>query len=535
MLPSPRRRLLAVVAAAGLAMTACTGVPQDSAAGTELVLADAQELGGYNPVAGHGELGVSPLYEGLLALHSTGDEHLPTLEPRLAASQPTVSKDLLTWDVPLRQGVRFHDGSSLDAADVVATYRAVLDPASASQIATSFAMVRSVSATTVDGAPGVRFVLKYPYADFGARLLLGIAPSEKLDGRPVAESTLNTHPVGTGPYRLTELSADKAVFEAFEGYWAGRPQVTRLTTLYMPDDNSRAQRLAAGDVDGANLPPALARTFEGRQGLRVVRAHTADWRGVSLPADNPFTQDPAVRIALNLAVNRQQMVDTILAGAGTVAHTPVPAIHREGFEPSATFPHDIERARRMLASAGWKPGPDGILTKDGRRASFTVAHTPDDVLRRELATAFAADLRAVGVEVKLEALGWDRIEPQYGSLGIMLGGGDKPYSLDTQLFGALHSPIRGNAYYDNPGGFGSQEMDAALEQARRTASPTRRHELYREIQRRYLANPGYVMLVFTEHAYVMRDDGWETGPLVVEPHAHGVAWGPWWKVQEWRR
>lgn len=532
-------KLAGTAGAAVLALAGCSAPPASPAAaartGDGIVLADGSDLGGYNPINGYGELGVSPLYDGLLALDSTDDTALPGFRPALATALPKHNDDFTVWEVPMRTGVTFHDGSTFDAADVIATYEAVLDPASASEIASAFEMINRVTASTTDAGDSVTFTLNYSYADFPARMLLAIAPEEKLTGGPASESSLNREPVGTGPYTLAELSADKAVFAANPDYWGGAPQVARLTTVHLPDDNSRALRVKAGEFDGTSITPTLASAFVNTPGYSVVTARSADWRGVSLPADSAFSADPQVRIALNLAVDRQAMVDTVLAGHGTVAHTPVSAAYGDMFEPAAAFAHDPDRARQLLDRAGWAPGSDGVRTKGGDRATFTVAYSPSDTVRRDLATAFAADLKKIGVEVQLEALSWDKIEPRVRDLGILLGGGDKPYSIDTQVHAVLHTPMTGTSVWDNPGRFGTSRMDAALDQARKTADGPARATLYRQVQQDYLTDPSYVMLAFLEHTYVVRDDGWQRGPLTIEPHAHGVAWGPWWNLASWTR
>ncbi|WP_206079873.1 ABC transporter substrate-binding protein [Propioniciclava coleopterorum] len=470
-----------------------------------------------------------------MRLDSAGDEALPAFAPALAMEAPIPNADSSVWSVPLRQGVTFHDGTPFDGADVVATYNAVLDPGSASEIASAFAMIAEVSSSRTATGETVTFTLAYPYADFPSRLLLAIAPSERLTGGPAAESSLNREPVGTGPYRLSELTADRAVFTANPHYWAGPPQVSKVTTVYLPDDNSRVQRVAAGEFDGTILPPALARTFTSKPGFGIESAHSADWRGVSLPADVAFTRDPQVRLALNHAVDRQAMVDTVLAGYGEVAHTPVSAVYGDAFDPAAVFPYDVDKARSLLAGAGWSPGPDGVLVKGTDRAAFTVAFRPTDSVRRDLATAFAADMMRVGVEVTLAGLDFDKIEPRVRDLGILLGGGDKPFSLDTQVYAALHSPLPGTALWDNPGQFSTPARDAALDQARRTLDPERRTSLYRQVQADYLTDPSYVFLVFLEHTYAVRDSTWQRAPVTIEPHSHGVNWGPWWNVASWTR
>lgn len=550
----PRTRSLSVALAAAAAMTlglaSCStpGATPDTASGTtdagagptELVLADAYELGGFNPIAGYGELGVSPLYDGLMGLKSNGPDTLPDVVPALAAEAPVPNAELTSWTVPLREGVTFHDGTPFDAADVVDTYTAVLDPASASDIAYAFDMIDEV-APTPGVANSVTFDLKYPYSQFPSRLLLAIAPSEKImkDGKVLGTaeaSTLNREPVGTGPYKLTELTAERAVFTANEAYFKGAPQITKLTTVYLPDDNARAQRMTAGEFDGTVLPPVLAKSFEGKAGYQVDAPHSADWRGVSFARDVEFTKSPAVRRALNMAVDRKTIIESVLAGAGVVSETPVAPIYGDSFEPNATFPYDVEGAKKLLADEGWVAGPDGVLAKDGDRASFTVAYRPSDTVRRDLATAFAGEMKKIGVEVHLEGLDFDKIEPRITEIGVLLGGGDKPYSLDTQVYAALHSPLEGSASWDNPSGYGTPAMDALLNSARKVSDDDARAADYRKVQTEYVKDPSYVMFAFLNHTYVSKsDDTWNRGELTVEPHSHGIGWGPWWNLGSWTR
>lgn len=543
--PLRRSLLSAPLLLAGTALAGCGGLrapggggsPADGAGsgGTGggppgLVVASAEELGTFNPVAGYGDQGGTPIYEGLLRLHSTDPEKLPELRPALAAAEPTPNDDLTEWRVPVREGVTFHDGSPCGAEDVVATYRAVLDPDSASPVIGNYEMIESVEAEGDE----VVFRLRHPYVDLPTRLLLGIAPRKRLTGGPATESSLNREPIGTGPMRLAELTASQATLERHEEHWARETgTVPRLVLTQVTDEAARAQQVRAGEVDGTVLPPKLAvKTAEQADGAELVRARTADWRGVSLPRASALAQDTAGRMALNLAVDRQAMVDAVLGGQGVPAATPVSSVYGEAHE-EITFDHDPAEARRLLEDAGWTPGPDGVRTKDGERASLTVAHDPADTVRRDLATAFADDLQEIGVEVTVRALTWDEIEKQVDDLAILLGGGDSPYSIDTQLHPTLHSPVEGAAFYYNPGGYGSAEMDQLLDDARAEPDEGRRAALYRKVQQLYADDPTYVVLAFVDHTYVSRSHGYETGELVVEPHAHGVGWGPWWNVGAW--
>lgn len=523
---------LGAALALAISLSGC-GTPS-SGSPDAIVLADAFELGGYNPVAGYGAAGEAKVYDGLLRL--SGGTGMPGFTPALATELPTPNADATVWTAPLREGVRFSDGSDFDAADVVATYRAILDPASASEVRSSFTMIDEVEAVN---AHAVRFTLRHPYAAFPTKLLIGIVPAESVaTPGPATESPLNSAPIGTGPYRLTTLEPTRAIFEANENYWGGAPSVKRLTLLYVPDDNTRAQRTAAGELDGTSLPPLLAATFDGRAGMSVRANTSADWRGVSMPAADPVAGDPAIRLALNHAVDRQAMIDNILGGYGRPAYTPLPEVYGDAHDPAAVFAFDRARAEQILDTAGWRPGADGVRAKAGVRARFTVMYNSTDTLRRDLALAFVSDARRIGVEVDLEALSWDRIEPRIARDGILLGGGDEPYDPDTQVYNTLHSPspdLGTGSPYDNASRTDDPVIDAQLDLARRSTDPAVRAGAYRAVQNRYVQAPSHVFLVHLDHTYVVKDSGWNTSGPILEPHAHGVTWGPWWSLQTWSR
>ncbi|GGC57139.1 hypothetical protein GCM10011410_07120 [Hoyosella rhizosphaerae] len=498
------------------------------------MLADGHQLGGFNPVAGYGPAGEAKMFDGLLRLSS--GEGIPNLVPALAADDPTPNTDATEWTVTLREGVLFHDGSEFTARDVVATYDAILDPASASEARSSFEMIRTVEA--VDDTT-VRFVLDYPYAALPTKMLIGIVPSHTVAEPGLAtESPLNTTPIGTGPYKLSRLSPHRAVLEANNDYWDGEPEVSSLTLLYVPDDNTRAQRMASGELDGTTLPPQLANTFANRDGMSVYSHSSADWRGVSMPSDHPVTGDAAIRLALNRATNRNVMVDNVLAGFGRPAHTPFPPDFGAFHNPDAVFNFDQAEARNILDDAGWIEESDGIRVRDGQRAEFTVMYNSVDTVRRDLAQAFASDALAIGVEVNLEALSWDRITPRIEQDAILLGGGDEPFDPDTQGYKTLHSQYLDSgvgSVFDNASRHANPSIDEALDVARRSIDEQERAEQYRAVQEAYIDDPSYVFLTFLDHTYVAKDSDWTMSGPILEPHSHGVTWGPWWSVQTWTR
>ncbi|MDO3400544.1 ABC transporter substrate-binding protein [Mycolicibacterium neoaurum] len=518
-----------VVVGVSVALLAACSAPAEEASTDQIVLSDGYELGGYNPVNGYAETGVSPIYDGLYRPSSDTDTALPELVPALAGAAPEPTGPN-RWRVPLRSGVLFSDGSTFDSADVVATYDAVRDPAVASEISTSIAPIVNLAA---DGPDAVSVELNTA-ADPRPYLLLGILPAEKIEEKPAADWAVNTEPVGTGPYRLESLRPGQAVMVARENYWGEPVQVTRVVYTHTPDDNARAQAMASGAADGTNLPPRLIDSIE-RDGISTVGVESADWRGIALPAGNPFTADPAARLAMNVGVDRESLVRDVLVGYGRVASSPVAAVYGSAHNPDAEFAFDLGRAQALLDDAGWRPGPDGVREKSGARARFELLYNAQDTLRRDLAVAYAAAMKPLGIEVRPRGTSWDEIDTRLADAAVVLGGGSTPYSIDLQVFDTLHTRVPDSSPYANPGNFTAPGLDELLEKAAAAPSGAVKDELYRQIQTTYAAAPSQVFLVFLDHAYAYRDIGWHQSAPILEPHSHGVGWGPWWNLAGWKR
>ncbi|WP_313813453.1 ABC transporter substrate-binding protein [Glutamicibacter sp.] len=489
-----------------------------------------------NPLAGFDMNGTGKINESLFTL-TGGSDTLPQIVPLLATGEPQISKDGLRWIVDLRRDITFSDGSAFDAADVAASYRAIMDPTSASPIAGALENLKSVAQLD---AHRVEFELKEPQSSFKTLLLIGIAPSELIvPGQPVSESALNQHPVGTGPYLVQKFEPTQLVLSTNEHYAGGAPEVGRVVYEQSADDNARAQSLAGGGYTGTVLPPKLADSFSGKPGFEVLRATSADWRGISLPADNQFTKDPQVRLALNVGIDRQAMIDAVLAGAGRPAYTFLPPQYQDAYQPSAVFDYDVDRAKKLLDDAGWKAGADGQRSRDGVPAAFSIMYNPGDTIRRDLSVALSAQLEQLGVKTTVQAATFDQAEPRVDTDAIMLGGGDTPYDVDTQLYKMLHSsyPAAGS-YWDNPSHYANAAMDRALHAGRVSTDEEARNRAYRKVQDLYVNDPSMLLIAFIDHTYVQSSsvhERWDTGGMLLEPHDHGTAWGPWVKIGDWSR
>ncbi|MFF5932294.1 ABC transporter substrate-binding protein [Streptomyces sp. NPDC012508] len=523
------RGMAAVTLAGSLALTAAacsnpggtaagSGGPKDSA-----VVGIAYEPETLSPLLGYGKDGNSKIFDGLLAFDA-GLE----LRPALAAELPQVSPDGLTYTYKLRKGVTFSDGKPFSAKDVVFTYRSVLDPKTNNPSKTELDALKDVRAV---GEDTVVFTLKYPYAPFAERTVLAIAPEHIAGKQDVNTGAFTTRPIGTGPYVLTDWSkGEKLSFKANPTYWGGAPQVKKFTMAIIKDDDVRATRLRAGDLDGAILPPNLAAGFKGDKAKKTYAAKTYDYRTVTLPTHNKVTGDVAVRRALDVAVDRQAMVDKILEGAGKPAYGPVPT-DSEWFAKGTERRHDLDAAKKILDEAGWKPGADGVRVKGGVRAEFPLWYLSGDKLRQDHALAYASDAKKAGIAIKTQGGTWEVIEPRMKTDAVLAGGGS-PGDPDFDQYLLLTSRLGGDGF-NNMAWYDNKTVDKALEDGRRTNDTVERRAAYSIVQRELVKNPGYTFLTHIDHLYVV-NDSWDGLTTQTEPHDHGLASGPWWNVEAWK-
>ncbi|WP_327251562.1 ABC transporter substrate-binding protein [Streptomyces sp. NBC_01244] len=502
------------------------GAAAGAGAADSAVVGIATEPESLSPLLGYGKDGNSKIFDGLLARGAD-----MKLKPALAEALPEVSADGLTYTYPLRRGVKFSDGRPFGAKDVVFTYRTILD---AKTNNASKSELDAIADVTARGEDAVVFTLKYPYAPFAERTVLPIAPEHVAGGQDVNSGEFTTKPIGTGPYVLTAWSkGEKLSFKANPSYWGGEPAVKKFTMAVIKDDDVRATRLRSGELDGAVLPPNLAKGFKADTAdgkLKTYAAKTFDYRNVTLPTEHPVTGDTAVRRALDIAVDRGALVDKLLEGAGKPAYGPVPT-GSPWFAAGTERPYDLAKAKKILDDAGWIPGADGIRAKDGVRAAFPLWYTSGDKLRQDHALAFASDAKKAGIQVTTESGSWEVIEPRMKTDAVLAGGGS-PADPDFDQYLTLNSALAGDGFnnmarYDNPA------VDKALLDGRRSADPAVRKAAYDTAQRELVKNPGYVYLTHIDHLYVVADR-WDGPSTQIEPHDHGLGTGPWWNVESWK-
>lgn len=319
-------------------------------------------------------------------------------EPWLATGARQV--DERTWEVALRQGVKFHNGDLMDAAAVKASLERSIAKSPVAKAVLDIARIEakdSYTLTIVANNPSP--ILPGLLTDFNSVIVDAAAAQAKSDA--FAEK-----PVLTGPFKVERLQQDKElVVVRHPEYWGPPPSVDRAIFLYIPDNNSRVLALQSGDIDLAvYIAPESVPTVRSASTLMVVPAAPVALEFIMLNHRREAWKDAGVRQAIALAINREALVKGVMQGQGTAATGPYPPAFLSCNQIQG-HPFDPAKARQLLAQAGYqeKDG-DGYVVKDGQTLTMTLLTYRQRPELVPMAEAVQASLKTVGIKVNVRAV-----------------------------------------------------------------------------------------------------------------------------------
>ena len=299
------------------------------------------------------------VYDGLMRLGNDG-----SLAPNIAESV-TISEDGLIYNVTLKQGIYFHDNTTLTADDVLFTVNRIKDPLLSSPLRANF------DGVTVEkiGDYELNFILPERYAPFIENLTFGILPQHKWKDAGAEEfpySQHNSEPIGSGPYQVTDIVRnpfgipEMYTLTAYEKYHRGTPKIKTIELHFFPTEEKLIEGFKEGIVQSVvGVSPkhidayAIGETTHHIEQIPLPRTFA-----VFLNQNkSPVLRDPAVRKALNVALNRQALVDTTLNGYGSPLTTPIPPGFGIATETTTESTVGIDAARDILREGGWELNP----------------------------------------------------------------------------------------------------------------------------------------------------------------------------------
>lgn len=375
--------LLGGAPAGGLA-----GLSGAQAAGDSLVLGTVLEPPHLDPTAGAAaaidEVVYANVFEGLTRIDRNGE-----VKPALAESW-RVSDDGLTYTFTLHQGVKFHDGTDFDSADVKFSLERALAEDSTNAQKALFAPIASVDAPD---AGTVVITLKQAAGNF----LFNLGWGDAVIVAPESAAENKSNPIGTGPFRFARwVKGDRIELMRNPDYWGEPAKLASATIKIIPDPAAATAALLAGDVDAfANFPaPEAMAQFEADPRFEVVIGSTEGETILAMNNGREPLNDVRVRRALAHAIDRQAVVDGAMFGYGTPIGTHFAPHHPAYVDLTGRYPHDPEKARALLAEAGHG---DGL--------TLSLKLPPPSYARRG-GEIVAAQLAAVGVETEITQVEW---------------------------------------------------------------------------------------------------------------------------------
>lgn len=467
--------------------------PDEEAAGGDLVIASLSDAVSLDP---HGSNDVPSakvcynIYESLVYF----DEN-STLQPSLATEWEAL--DELTWEFKLREGVKFHDGTELTAEAVKASFDRLLDPDIASQRLFLFSMLEEV--VIVDDYT-VQFVTQFPFAPLPAHLahsggaIISLEAIEADYAEMAAGNEPGTvlaqNPAGTGPFMLENWEpGSELLLVRFDDYWGENALLDSVTFKVVPESLTRLSELETGFAHIADPvePSDISRVNNmPNASMDITSVTVMAYIGYNL--DKAPYDDVRVRQAISMAINKEDIIAGAYEGTAIPAEGPIaPGVF--GHDPSLRgLPYDKERAKELLAEAGYA---DGFSTK---------IWTNDNPVRIQIAEYVQSELRDLNIDVSVEVLEWGAYLDQTAAGEhdmFILGWSTPTLDADYAVYALFHSDNVGAP--GNRAFFRDEEADALLDMGRQEPDPEARLQIYSELQEILIEKAPMLYLVYNEN------------------------------------
>jgi peptide/nickel transport system substrate-binding protein len=397
--------------------------------------------------------------------------------------------DPLTYVFHLKDGIRFHDGSDLDAEDVVYTFRTVMDGTIRTAKRGSFQLVESVEA--LDPLT-VQFTLSEPFAPFLWNLsspAIGIVPTG-------ASNRFADHPIGTGPFAFEHYVRDSEILlSSNPDYFGEPPLLDALRFKIVPEAIVRALELRKGSVDIAltSLPPDMVETLQTEAHLEVLNSEGTNYQYLAFNLEDPLFSDVRLRRAIAHGIDREAIVRYLWRNQARLASSVLPPENWAYAGDVPTYPYDPERARSILREAGYD------------RINFTY-RTSTDETGLLVASVLQEQFRALGIEMQIRSnefatLFADIVSGNFQMYSLRWIGGNNDPDMFNLIFHSAMVPPNGA----NRGRYSNPDVDRWIELARRETDRDTRVRYYAQIQKALAVDLPYINLWYTNNVAVFNN------------------------------
>jgi peptide/nickel transport system substrate-binding protein len=450
----------------------------------------------------------------------------------------TLSDDGLTWLFTLKDGILWHDGTALTAGDVAWAINAVMqDPdgwATVSNYVAGFTEVTAPDDNTV------QIVTEYPVSNMEYRLswLYAVYPPD-FQAFTTAEELQNFSNfdlIGTGPFKIKVFDEDQRILilEANDDYYGGRPTIDEITFQTYDNSDALIQGLKVGEIDMVlDVPQSAFAALYDVEGVKPVKVdgsyfdeliiNSVPWDHDPTPNKNAGLDDPAVREAIALAINKQDLVDTVMQGLAQPATTIVPPNLGGGFWHDTSvvdLPFDLEKANAVLDEAGYVWGDDGVRSKGDVRLEFRLQFPADNSLYARTADSMTGWFGEIGIKTTPEAVDSDSLYAAMTPVGdfdlVLWGWGPDP---DPDF---ILSVLTSDQFVDggwSDSGYMNAEYDQLYLEQQKAVDPEARRQIINKMQQLAFDDRPYIVLYYQDLLRAYRSDrftGFIESPIGIE-------------------
>jgi ABC-type transport system substrate-binding protein len=431
-----------------------------------------------------------------------------------------ISSDGLQYTFWLRKGVKFHNGREMTADDVKWTIEAFLDPNTGYSYKGDYDMIKKVD---VLDKYSFRLTIDKPNAAFLAGIASGIKPVLAKESYKKGEGGLLEldKVIGTGPYKFIEwVQEDHMTLEAFDDYWAGAPNVKKITFKIVPDASVRLSALQAGDLDIIRTPPFndliayLDKPEKGDWALAIAEGTQNLVYYLCLNNTAGPLKDKRVRQAMMYAVDREAYVKLITKGVAHLAHGCWP---KGNLWASDVLPpaQDLNKAKKLLADAGYPNGVDlNVITAPAADID-------------KIAEIAQAQMAKVGIRLKLDIVEIGRFYDRESKMDWDIKNGGHSISIDPILLWNLVLRQNSPAWWWM-GNYGSDEIDKLLDQGEVTTDVKKRKEIYNKVYQMIQDDAAVIWLHNLPITYGYRSNlvgiGFNTRGDLIYNNNQGIPW-----------
>ena len=458
------------------------------------------------------------IFSGLMKYNSKGQ-----LVPGLAEKY-AIGNEGKVYDFFIRKDVKWHDGEPLTIDDVIFTIRTIQNPEYRSPLRINWT---GVEIERIDDWT-IRFKLKTPYAPFLANTTIGIIPRhiwEKVMPNNFTLAPENLEPIGTGPYKFKKIKKDKEGFvesielEAFGEYNLNRPYIEKITLYFYPDEEGLIRAYNKGQIDNLNLISAQNKSkIQGIKKTNIYRLNLPRYFTVFFnQSKSKALSDETVRLALNYATDKQEIINEVLDGEAKPVNSPIPSGIWSHTDEIQMYDFALEHANNILEEDGWiDEDEDGIREKDDEKLEIELITTELKELQ-QVANLLQKQWSKIGAQINLKIMNIGEIQQEHirprNYQALLFG---EVLGLDPDPFSFWHSsqkkdPGLNLALYDN------STVDALLKEARQTLDEETRLENYKEFQQLVVEDAPAVFLYSSYQLYFVdkKIKGIETENIVL--------------------